>query len=141
MINKRFNTDTWSIRLISRDLCSLRLETPQGVLWLHNCYSRPPGNPRSVDFASPIHELEELLGEEEGEHLLLGDFNLHHPLWCGVRNPGTHDLAEVLIDRVSEKGMELLTPNGMITFAGRQGSSTIDLAFATPALGSALVQC
>ena len=58
--------------------------------------------------------LPELLARD-GEHLVLGDFNLHHPLWCGPRNPAAHQAADVVIKALLAKDMELATPRGMIT--------------------------
>ena len=65
----------------------------------------------------------------EGEHLVLGDFNLHHPLWCGPRNPATHQAADRVVETLLLRDMELATPQGMITWEARDSVSTIDLAF------------
>ena len=43
-------------------------------------YSAPPGALNTIVYENPLNLLLKLL-VKEGEHLLLGDFNLHHPLW------------------------------------------------------------
>ena len=56
---------------------------------------------------------------------MVGDFNLHHPLW----NPPdyeTHDHeVEDLIDLMATNGLNLILPAGTITFP--RNSTTIDL--------------
>ena len=61
--------------------------------------------------------------------MVLGDFNLHHPLWCGPRNPAAHQAADIVVEALLEKDMELATPQGMITWEAKDSTSTIDLAF------------
>ena len=72
---------------------------------------------------------------------LLGDFNVHHPMWCSVRNPSTHALANTLISTTTALNFTLLTPNGLPTYTGGRGLSTIDLAFCSANLYSAFVSC
>ena len=88
---------------------TINIIVSRGTIWTYNCYSQPPGDPRNIAFSTPVHYLNKLLAEE-GHYLVVGDFNLHHPLWCRVRNPATHDLSETLIDQLESKGLELLTP-------------------------------
>jgi hypothetical protein len=82
--------------------------------------------------------------EEEGEqpHLVLGDFNLHHPIWGGARLPTAHLAAERLVEVIFEQGgCELLTPPSTITYPTNQGGTTIDLAFASTELAESMLEC
>ncbi|TFK22650.1 hypothetical protein FA15DRAFT_595713, partial [Coprinopsis marcescibilis] len=59
----------------------------------------------------------------------LGDFNRHHPMWdrdedqCLFFRRNLDD-AEVLIDMVTEWGMEMTLPRGIPTLKNSQGNWT-----------------
>jgi len=107
-------------------------------LGIINVYNPGPQSQRQGQ-ASALPEVQQVLRhlhqtrDKETEILLLGDLNLHHPNWGG---PSTipHQEASELISLVDQQGLELLTPVGTITFERGPQKSTIDLAFATPAL-------
>ena len=65
--------------------------------------------------------------------LLIGDFNLHHPLWsCDDREAQQDQLTEDIVDWTTLQGLSLLNPKGEIThLAWRDGErlSVIDLSF------------
>jgi hypothetical protein len=37
-----------------------------------------------------------------GQHLIVGDFNLHHPLWGGPNVTQAHDAADLLLSGMVE---------------------------------------
>jgi hypothetical protein len=78
----------------------------------------------------------------EGEQILLGDFNLHHPLWGGPQVLAAHAMADNLIDLVTRAGLTLDTPRGMTT-RRRQGDrdSTLDLTFSSMWVSRRKVRC
>ena len=67
---------------------------------IHNVYSQPLGNPRTTAYESPFALLPDLL-LEPGEHILLGDMNVHHPMWGGVNDLVQHNAADLLLDAVA----------------------------------------
>src|SRR5579859_7734998 len=74
-----------------------------------------------------------------GEIAIVGDFNLHHPLW---NPPGyeAHDKeVEDLVDLMSENGLDLMLPEGTITFP-RSGTS-LDLVWGNAQLEDKVVRC
>ena len=77
----------------------------------------------------------------DGDHLLLGDFNLHHPMWCSPRNPTAHKAADRLIDLILSYDLSLASPKGGVTWEARGQSSTIDLTFLSPRLKEQIVRC
>src|SRR3981081_3537100 len=77
-------------------------------------HSQPPCSYSTTEYNTPIPALSELLSKP-GEHILLGDLNLHHPWWCGPRNPATHKAADQLIDTLQTHDMQLALPNGLVT--------------------------
>ena len=139
-VNKSLSLNSWHAEYVSRDYVMVSLKIGEEWMHIHNVYSQPPGSPTVVDYDNPLELVREQL-DREGEHILLGDFNLHHPRWCGVRNPTAHAASGKLIVIVDENRLELLTPNGVITrdLAGR--ASTIDLAFASRDTAEKVVEC
>ena len=70
---------------------------------------------------------------------MLGDFNLHHPLW----NPPDYDTydreAEDLIDLMAINGLDLILPAGTITFP--RYSTTIDLVWGNAQMEEKVRRC
>ena len=79
--------------------------------------------------------------EKEGEHIVLGDFNLHHLLWCGIRNPTAHKVADQLIDILHLHNLNLTLLHSSITRRMKGEESTIDLVFMDPTLQNKVVEC
>ena len=79
LVSKRLNTSTWEPSFQSPDLCSLQFEAEGRRIWIHNIYSQPPGSYNTTSFPTPIPSLASLL-KQAGEHIVLRDFNIHHPL-------------------------------------------------------------
>ncbi len=74
------------------------------------------------------------------DHILLGDFNLHQPLWGGAR--ATADpMAENFISFVHSHFLQLLLPHGSITRSENGRETNIDLAFASPPLKNSHELC
>jgi hypothetical protein len=74
------------------------------------------------------------------DHILLGDFNLHHPLWGGAQ--ATADpMAENFISFINAHFLHLLLPEGSITRSENGHETTIDLVFAFPPLKNSLESC
>jgi exonuclease III len=145
LVNKRLDINQWDARVTSKDLCSVRLLCAGKKIWVHSVYSPPPGShsTRATQYPNPLDHLATLL-EEEGDcqHLIVGDFNLHHPIWSGDRVPVAHTAAERLIEVIFEQGgCELLTPPGTITYPTALGGTTIDLAFGSQELSNSLLEC
>ncbi|KAG5801061.1 hypothetical protein H9Q71_014357 [Fusarium xylarioides] len=74
-----------------------------------------------------------------GEDFLVGDFNLHNPVWGGNQVTTIEPEAIELANGLDQAGMELLTTRGFRTYArGRcfagEYSSTIDLTYASSSL-------
>ena len=83
-INKRLNPENWDVEFVTKDISTLRIRPRQGEeanrierLSIHNIYNPSP----SLSSAENPSSLSQILGllQEPGEHLLLEDFNLHHP--------------------------------------------------------------
>ena len=65
------------------------------------------------------------------EHILLEDYNLHHPMWESQDVPHTDQGAIDLMHFMQERNMDQVLPRGITTYKEHGYKSTIDLVFAT----------
>jgi len=167
-VNKRLDADSWEPVFHSGDLCSVRIslieknserkleEGDLGVkegfsgsdlrrreVWIHNIYNPSPTQYTSTDSPSTLPLLGETL-KEQGEHILLGDFNLHHPSWNNAGRYTCHAMADQLLEMTEAKEMRLGLPEGSVTWKARGHESAIDLSFLTegayPGMSSCMVR-
>lgn len=73
--------------------------------------------------------------------LLLGDFNLHDPLWNPVNYLRQDPLAQDLIDTMLDYDLQLVSECGVPTFLRGETQTTIDLVLANEAAATALIEC
>jgi len=94
----------------------------------------PPSRHANQQIPPPLERLQGLL-VHQGNHIVLGDFNLHHPLWNSPSYHYTHYVANDLLSIVGDIGARLLTPPGLATRNCQRGphheQTTIDLIFST----------
>jgi hypothetical protein len=74
------------------------------------------------------------------DELVLGDFNLHHPMWGGPETV-TDNAADDLIDDMEERRFGLWLPPGTITRRAADSHTTIDLVWGSYDLSRRLVAC
>ena len=133
-INKSIPKEDWEVEFTSRDLSTLKLRTKcpnqEQDQWIkiHNAYNPPHGNCAPQE--SVIPKLRMAL-DAESEHIVVGDFNLHHPLWAGPRQLDQHDEADDLIDASITNALDLLMPQGIKTWKTKRSAQMLDLAWAS----------
>lgn len=141
-INKRLPVDRWDVTFVSTDISFLRLQlqgtnaTENLSLYIFNVYNPVPASTSSRGGVSSIPLLREAIDGIDGDRhhiLILGDFNLHHPLWGGRHTLGTHNWSSILIDSMEERGLELANVQGTATRTCRDNKTTIDLTWASTA--------
>lgn len=130
-VSKELDPDQWSVQEHSPDFITLTIQLECGPLHIHNCYNEPPKLATSRELGV-LRLLPQAL-HATGQHVLVGDFNLHHPMWSGVAMPTQHALADDLIEIALQADLELVLPPGSITWRLRQSMNTLDLAFTTSA--------
>lgn len=136
-VNKRIEHKRWRFMEHTRDVCSLIVDPSGGEpgrqkLAIHNIYN-PARHTTNGETALP--EVRKVLdGHREKEQILLGDFNLHHPLWGGSAVRRTHRESEDLIAVIEDFGLNSTLPPGIITFQEGAWQSTIDLCMVTTGL-------
>ena len=129
LINKRLLPNRWMTGT-SPDYCWIRIETETEPMTIHNIYSETPPSYQTRNWNTPIPRLRDAL-QQPGQHLIVGDFNLHHPIWGGPDVSRWHTGAELVLELMEEFQLELITPLGLITREKREQRSTLDLAIST----------
>ena len=89
------------------------MSTIKEDIYVHNIYVEPMSH-STKDIPPILYNLKRLL-KNKGGHIILGDFNLHHPLWNSPTYDKHHYIADELLDIVSEIGAALYTPKGLVT--------------------------
>lgn len=139
-INKRIPVESWEVIFITTDLSLLKLNTTSGglpvVLNIFNVYNPSPASTGSTAGVSTLPKLDEALEAiaEEGQDqytMVLGDFNLHHPMWGGQHVLGTHAQSANLIDLAERHCLELANHEGTITRRVKDVATAIDLTWAS----------
>jgi exonuclease III len=142
-VNKRLDNSKCHFKEYSRDLCSIVLntgETDAERIVVSNVYNQPQ---RTDDRTSAIPLLEQLLDTAaDKEHIVVGDFNLHHEIWGGgsIRQRPEAETEE-LIRIMDTHGLTSLLEPGTITYEESTYASIIDLTLATTNLVDRLVRC
>jgi len=65
-----------------------------GTVHIHNIYNPSPGSGQG----GSLNDLRRALASLQGHHLVVGDFNLHHPLWSRPGYEHIHAEADELLD-------------------------------------------
>lgn len=95
-------------------------------LFIHNVYNRP-------DTGMPFVLRNELRKRPYGEHIIVGDMNVHHPLWGGPITDIDQEAEDLLIF-LDDSKWDLLTEKGKLTWERGGSSSVIDLTFVSEML-------
>ena len=110
------------------------------MIHIHNIYN--PINQATGESLSTLPNLRRALeANRSEEHIVLGDFNLHHPMWAGTQARRTSDKAGDLLELIADHHLELLLPIGTKTRQERGEPSTIDLVFGTRLLSECVLSC
>lgn len=85
-ISKDIPPTSWSVRYINPDLVVLNIkvmfEDTERHIQIYNIYNPPPVSTSDSAGPTSLRELRQDLEAHESEHIIiLGDLNLHHPLW------------------------------------------------------------
>ena len=125
-INKKFPQHLWRA-VVSHDFCGIIFDNNTAAVFLIYSPQRP--NP-PLPWTTPLLMSSFTENPPAEKIALLGDFNLHHPLWDREQrhSPG----ADILINQAEKWNLQLITLFGTPTrtFHGHR-DSTIDLAWAT----------
>jgi exonuclease III len=148
-VNKNIPLSSWQETLHSNDLHTVTLriasESQESrTINIHNVYNPPPKSHNEEEELGTLAVLPQA-SRMPGEHIFLGDFNLHHPLWAGPSYPHQHILADNLLEQMRNASAQLALPQNTITRDIQKGNSTeqttIDLIFVTKILQDTILNC
>ena len=80
MVSEELGTGQWRHQTYGPHVIKLEIQTEDGNLSIINVYNPQDNGPRIRTWA----RIEKALNDAEGEIILLGDFNAHHPAWGGI---------------------------------------------------------
>ena len=85
LITKAISVLSWSYdqSLLTPDYCQITFQLPTGRLTIHNIYSPTPPSINATESESPIPAMLQSIQNNNSDHLVVGDFNLHHEMWGG----------------------------------------------------------
>ncbi|KAJ5151525.1 uncharacterized protein N7482_010777 [Penicillium canariense] len=139
-VSKRIDPSIWSHTVVNADYQILKLRRNQRDGWtdlfVHNIYRHDTNKEQLQRLYSEIAK------RPEAEHVVVGDFNLHHPLWGGPSVRKTEQEAHILVDSI--------LPDLSLTYVGEPGKPTwqqgplksvIDLTFVSSSLLDCLTTC
>ena len=138
MIRRDVGVSHWKRTQFGPNVATLRLALSSGVLTVVNVYNPKQDGPRVREWNQISLALR--AAAEDGETILLGDFNAHHPRWGGV-GVACEQNAEHLRVECDRRHLALLTPRGEPTWKRGTQSSVIDLTFATAAIQERIIYC
>ena len=96
-INNKIDPESWEVEYPSKDMSTLKIKVKIGngtkMIHIHNVYNPSPLSTSSITSPSTLSTVLHQL-QDPGEHILLGDFNLHHPYWGGAGVRGQHEASE-----------------------------------------------
>jgi len=145
-VSKQINEAHWLHEQFGPYVAVLHLETrleiassdePNLRMTIVNVYN-PRADHRRTAVAWP--DISKALETTQGEVMLLGDFNLHHPAWGGSHT-ATEVAAERLRSEATARGLIQATPQGESTWKRNNQESVLDLTFLTRHLSDRLIFC
>jgi exonuclease III len=113
-VNKEISSNIWTETIHSPDLItvSIRLAGERNeIINIHNIYNPPPASHTEHRNKGTLIEIPEALSMP-GAHIMVGDFNLHHPVWNAPSYRQQHSLADDLLTATRNAGLELALPPG-----------------------------
>jgi hypothetical protein len=133
-INVKLNVNCWSIDFVFFYVYIIKLKIAtnkmQRNIHIHNVY-----NAFSISYAFLelfiIFTIIERLLQDDANHILLSDFNLHHSLWSRSTRLIQHVVVDQLIDLINAKYIQLCLSQNIITWKTRNSFNIINLVFAT----------
>ena len=103
-------------------------------VWIHNVYNLSPILYESMDSLLTLFKIHKAF-QKSGEHILIGDFKLHHPQWNNPEWVIYYCVADKLLAITQSMGLKLTLSKEAVTWTARGLESTIDLVFASERLG------
>ena len=105
-INKKLSILSWNAIYHSPDLCIIDLDIPNiSKLYIHNIYNPIP---MVNSYLKQVPKLKQaMVLFQSNKHIILGNFNLHYPVWGGIEAKNDSNVQNLLA-MVKQHGLHLL---------------------------------
>jgi hypothetical protein len=140
-VNIRLHVNHWFVNFVFDDVCIIRIKVVNDK-WInvHNVYSVSLNFYTTRSILATIETVKSRLNDDE-EHILLKDFNLHHSLWSEAIKSIQHDAMNQLLNVVQQTQLYFIFSSNTIIWKTRHSQNTIDLMFMTKELQKRLIHC
>jgi hypothetical protein len=143
-INVRLNVNDWSIKHVFFDVYILKLKIIQKnicrIVHIHNVYNALSISYSSHELLSSLKTIKRLLNDD-AEHVLLKNFNLHHSLWSDSTRFTQHVAIDQLIKLFNTMHMQFCLSQNIIIWKTKNSINTIDFMFMTSRLQTCVTHC
>ena len=136
MIRRDVPASQWKRRQYGPNVAALTVILQERTLTAINVYNPRGNGPRVKEWP----RIQEAIREAQGDIILLGDFNAHHPAWGG-QGVACEQQAEHLLNETRRLDLQLLTEQGDPTWKRGEQATVIDLTFASYALSQRVEFC
>ena len=143
LINKNLKLSSLHPTFWNKDFVSLEiyLENSPTSLWVHNLYFTPSSQENYTEASQALLCLLQNALQEQGQHILLTDSNLHHPDWSKKRRLYS-ETANKFQDLMKDLNLDLaiapFTPTRARSLSEKP-CSAIDLSFISSSLSNSLI--
>jgi hypothetical protein len=140
-VNTRLHVNHWFVDFVIDDVCIIRIKVVNDK-WInvHNVYNVLLNFYKTRNILATIEIVKNRLNNDE-EHILLKDFNLHHSLWSKAIKFIQHDATNQLLNVVQQTQLRFILFSNTIIWKTRHFQNTIDLMFMTKELQKKLIHC
>jgi hypothetical protein len=143
-INVKLNVNDWSIKHVSFDVCIMKFKIIQKninrIIHIHNVYNASSISYSSNELLSSLKTMKRFLNDD-AEHVLLENFNLHHSLWSDSIRFTQHVAVDQLIELLNTTHMQFCLSQSIIIWKTKNSINTIDLMFMTSHLQACVTHC
>jgi hypothetical protein len=126
------------------DVCIIKLQIIQKnisrIIHIRNVYSASSISYSSNELLSSLKTTKRLLNDD-AEHVLLKDINLHHSLWSDSIHFTQHVAIDQLIELFNTTHMQFCLSQNIIIWKTKNSINTIDLMFMKSRLQTCVTHC
>jgi hypothetical protein len=140
-VNIWLHVNYWFVSFVFDDVCIIRIKIVNDK-WVnvHNVYNVSLNFYTTRHIFATIETVKSRLNDDE-EHILLKDFNLHHSLWNEAIKSIQHDATDQLLNVVQQTQLRFIFLSNTIIWKTRHFQNTIVLMFMTKELQKRLIHC
>ena len=118
-VNIKIDSNTWKIKHHLNDFITFVLHTHSEhlnkVINIYNIYNSSSILYNFIDNSTMFYNLINAL-DAPREHLIVENFNLHHSYWGGPFRVIHHVMADLLLNIIENRGLNLTLPKSIITW-------------------------